>query len=256
MWDPQQYLIYGDQRARPFHDLVARVGAQRPASVVDLGCGPGGLTAGLARRWPEARIVGVDSSPEMIQQARAAEQGHERVEFVHADLRTWAPDGPVDVLLSNATLQWVPGHLALLPRLASFVAPGGWFAFQIPGNFSEPSHTELRDLAALPPWSERLDVTWPFAHTPAEYLNAVLDAGLTAEVWESTYHHLLDGPDDVLEWLRGSALRPVLAQLDDAESAEFVELFRDRLRRAYPAGRHGSILPYRRIFAVTQRPLP
>ncbi|NED99577.1 methyltransferase domain-containing protein [Phytoactinopolyspora halotolerans] len=254
MWDPQQYLVYADQRARPFHDLVDRVDAQDPQVVVDLGCGPGGLTAGLADRWRQARVVGVDSSAEMIERARQYER--DRVEFVQADLRLWTPAEPVDVLLSNATLQWVPGHLELLARLAPYVAPGGWFAFQIPGNFAEPTHVELRDLAASSPWAERLDVTWPYAHDPRDYAEALLDAGLAVDVWETTYHHLLAGPDDVLEWLRGSALRPIVNQLGEADSAAFVEQFRERLHRAYPAGRHGSIMPYRRIFAVAQRPRP
>ncbi len=249
MWDPQQYLIYGDQRGRPFRDLVAQVGAVEPREVVDLGCGPGELTAGLAQRWPQAHIVGVDSSPEMIERARQ----HTGVEFVEADLRTWEPGRPLDVLMSNATLQWVPGHLELLSRLVSFLSPTGWLAFQLPANFDEPSHVELRDLAGTARWSGLLEVTWPAAHPPLAYLAALLDLGLDAEVWESTYYHQLDGPDDVLEWLRGSALRPVLAQLDDTARDEFIEQFRARLHGAYPKGQHGTVLPYRRIFAVARR---
>lgn len=248
MWDPQQYLTFAEQRARPFHDLLAQV---RPDSesvrhVVDLGCGPGGLTAGLARRWPKARIVGVDSSAEMIERART----QTGAEFIQADLRDWIPEQPVDVLLSNATLQWVPEHLDLLPRFASFLAPDGWLAFQLPGNFGEPTHVELRGLAATERWADQLDVTWPSMYDPAVYLDALLGLGLAAEVWETTYLHVLDSTDAVLEWLRGSALRPVLAQLDDASAAEFVQEYRARLHAAYQQGRHGTVLPYRRIFAV------
>ncbi|NED95058.1 methyltransferase domain-containing protein [Phytoactinopolyspora alkaliphila] len=249
MWDPDQYLTFADQRSRPFHDLVAQVRPGPVRHVVDLGCGPGGLTAGLAARWPGARIVGVDSSAEMIERAGR----YHGAEFVHADLRSWEPDGPVDVLLSNATLQWVSGHLGMLARLASFIAAGGWLAFQVPANFGEPSHVELRDLAASPRWAGRLEVTWPAAHEPEEYLDALLDLGLAAEVWETTYHHLLPGPDDVLEWVRGSALRPVLDLLDDDEQAEFTEAYRARLHAAYPVGVHGTLLHYRRVFAVAHR---
>jgi trans-aconitate 2-methyltransferase len=249
MWDPDQYLSFADQRSRPFHDLVEQVRPDVVRRVVDLGCGPGGLTAGLASRWPGARVVGVDSSAEMIERA----QRYPQAEFVHADLREWSPDGPVDVLLSNAALQWVPGHLDLLPRLASFVAPAGWLAFQVPGNFGEPSHVELRDLAASAPWSDRLEVTWPAVHEPAEYQDALLDLGLAVEVWETTYHHLLPSSDAVLEWVRGSALRPILDQLDDDEQAEFTEAYRVRLRAAYPPGAQGSLLRYRRIFAVAHK---
>ena len=137
-WDPDRYLAYADERGRPFLDLIARIDAQSPRTVVDLGCGPGNLTALLAQRWPDADVLGLDSSPEMI--AKASEPG---VRFEVGDLREWVADerGQVDVLVSNATLQWVPGHLELLPRLAERVLPDGWLAFQVPGNFDEPSHT-------------------------------------------------------------------------------------------------------------------
>ncbi|NDL58484.1 methyltransferase domain-containing protein [Phytoactinopolyspora sp. XMNu-373] len=250
MWDPQQYLVFADQRARPFHDLVARVRAEQVGFVADLGCGPGELTAGLAGRWPGARVVGVDSSAAMIQRARE----HSEAEFIQADLREWAPDRPVDVLLSNATLQWVPGHMELLPQLASFVAPGGWFAFQLPGNFGEPAHVQLRELAATPPWNELLDVSWPMAHDPVDYLSTMLDLGFTTEVWETTYLHMLEGPDSVLEWLRGSALGQVVGQLDELRAREFAEQYRARLRGVYPVGPHGTVLRYRRIFVVAHRP--
>lgn len=250
MWDPEQYLTFADQRARPFHDLVAQVHADGVRSVVDLGCGPGGLTAGLTARWPGSRVVGVDSSAEMIARARR----YSEVEFAVADLATWEPDGPVDVLLSNATFQWVPGHVELFPRLTGFLRPGGWFAFQVPGNFAEPTHVELRALAGEARWAGRLDVTWPAVVEPVDYLDALLGLSLEAQVWETTYVHVLPGgPDAVLEWIRGSALRPVLARLGDEEAADFVEEYRERLRVAYPAGPHGSVLPYRRIFAVSRR---
>ncbi|CAA9406843.1 MAG: Trans-aconitate 2-methyltransferase, partial [uncultured Nocardioides sp.] len=137
-WDPDRYLAFADERGRPFADLLARVGAEEPGTVVDLGCGPGNLTALLAARWPGARVVGLDSSAEMIEKARAAGSG---IDYQVADLRGWRPSRPVDVLVSNATLQWVPGHLDLLPGLVEQVAPGGWLAFQVPANFDEPSHT-------------------------------------------------------------------------------------------------------------------
>ncbi|MSZ77590.1 MAG: methyltransferase domain-containing protein, partial [Actinobacteria bacterium] len=137
-WDPERYLTYADERGRPFVELLARVGADDPRRVVDLGCGPGNLTALLARRWPGASVTGLDSSPEMIEAARRDEP---QVDFEVVDLRDWVGDAavaPVDVLVSNATLQWVPGHLDLLPALVARVRPGGWLAFQVPGNFGEP----------------------------------------------------------------------------------------------------------------------
>jgi trans-aconitate 2-methyltransferase len=147
-WDPDRYLVYADERARPFVDLLARVGAESPDQVVDLGCGPGNLTALLAERWRGADVLGIDSSVEMVERARAS--GIDGVRFEVGDVRAWRPAEPVDVLISNATLQWVPGHLDLLPGLVDQVATGGWFAFQVPGNHDEPSHVLLHELAADP----------------------------------------------------------------------------------------------------------
>ena len=156
-WDPERYLTYADERGRPFVELLARVDATDPATVVDLGCGPGNLTALLVERWPAARVVGLDSSAEMIDKARATTPA---VDFRVTDLRDWAAGADqVDVLVSNATLQWVPGHLDLLPDLVARVNPGGWLAFQVPGNFDEPSHTIRADLAAEPAYARALDST-------------------------------------------------------------------------------------------------
>ncbi len=170
-WDPDRYLTYADERGRPFVELLARVGAADPATVVDLGCGPGNLTALLVERWPGARVVGLDSSAEMIEKARATTPA---VDFHVADLRDWATGADqVDVLVSNATLQWVPGHLELLPDLVARVNPGGWLAFQVPGNFDEPSHTIRAELAAQAPYAEHtaaVEVTVPNSHDPAVYL--------------------------------------------------------------------------------------
>jgi trans-aconitate 2-methyltransferase len=154
VWDPAQYLSFASERSRPFFDLAARIGAMDPGHVVDLGCGPGNLTASLAVRWPRAEVVGIDSSAEMI--AAATEHAAERVSFRVEDVTEWKPDQPVDVLISNAVLQWVPSHLDLLPRWAGDLAPGGWLAFQVPGNFDQPSHAVLRELATSTRWRDRL----------------------------------------------------------------------------------------------------
>ena len=148
-WDPERYLRFADERGRPFVELVGRIAADAPRAVVDVGCGPGNLTGLLKQRWRSAHVTGLDSSPEMIATARGRDDG---VTYDVADLRDWRPSTPVDVLVSNATLQWVPDHLALLSSLVEAVRPGGWFAFQVPGNFDEPSHTIRRDLAATPPY--------------------------------------------------------------------------------------------------------
>ncbi|MCW2792736.1 MAG: Trans-aconitate 2-methyltransferase, partial [Nocardioides sp.] len=199
-WDPERYLTYADERGRPFVELLARVGADDPRTVVDLGCGPGNLTSLLASRWPDALIAGLDSSPEMIERARGT---HERITFEVADLREWARSAePVDVLVSNATLQWVPGHLELLPALLDRVRPGGWLAFQVPGNFDEPSHTLRRDLADEAPYAEHTrDVATPASHDPQVYLEALAGLGCTVDAWETTYLHVLTGEEPVFTWV-------------------------------------------------------
>jgi trans-aconitate 2-methyltransferase len=252
LWDPQRYLTYADQRARPFHDLLARVGAVDPATVVDLGCGPGNLTSTLAERWPSARVIGVDSSAEMVAVAREVPS----IEVVGADVRDWRPGGPVDVVISNATLQWVPDHLNLLPRFVGWLAPQGWLAFQVPGNFAEPSHALLRQVADSPRWRDRVGgdrVARPSSPEPADYLAALADLDCVVDVWETTYLHVLPGADAVLDWISGTGLRPVLAALDGAEQAEFRAEYGALLRAAYPARPYGTVLPYRRIFAVGRR---
>jgi trans-aconitate 2-methyltransferase len=251
-WDPAQYLRFSDERARPFHDLVDRVGATAARHVVDIGCGPGTLTALLAQRWPGAIVDGLDCSPDMISAAAPLATG--RLRFAVADAHDWTLPDDVDVLISNATLQWVPEHRSVLQRWAGRLRPDGWLAFQVPGNFDAPSHVLLRQLAADP----RYDVSGALAHhgsvgTPSAYAELLLDAGLQADCWETTYAHVLRGTDPVLEWLRGTGLRPVLAALPAELVAPFEAEFADLLRTAYPPGQHGTLFEFRRIFAVAHR---
>ncbi|HET8664744.1 MAG TPA: trans-aconitate 2-methyltransferase [Nocardioides sp.] len=252
-WDPERYLTYADERGRPFVELVARVGAEAPGAVVDLGCGPGNLTTLLRERWPEADIRGIDASPEMIEKARAVGPS---ITFEVADLRTWVEEvDPVDVLVSNATLQWVPGHLELLPALVSRVRPGGWLAFQVPGNFDEPSHTIRRDLAAEAPYAEHTrGVAVPSSHDPADYLEALAALGCRVDAWEATYLHVLTGDDPVFTWVSGTGARPTLQALPDDLRPAFEEEFRRRLRAAYPEQDGRVILPFRRVFVVAECP--
>jgi trans-aconitate 2-methyltransferase len=248
-WDPERYLAYADERGRPFVELLARIDVARPDDVVDLGCGPGNLTALLRARWPEARIRGLDSSTEMIDRAREAEPG---IAFEVADLRDWAAgDDTVDVLVSNATLQWVPEHLDLLAVLAGHVRPGGWFAFQVPGNFGEPSHTIRTDLAAEPPYDVHTrGVDVPSSHDPAVYLEVLTAAGMNVDAWETTYLHVLSGPDPVFTWVSGTGARPTLQALPDDLRPGFEAEFKLRLRAAYPERDGRVVLPFRRVFVV------
>jgi trans-aconitate 2-methyltransferase len=252
-WDPAGYLRFGDERARPFTDLLARVGAREPRTVVDLGCGEGALTASLAERWPGARVTGVDSSPEMLA-AAAAHAFPGRVGFAAGDVQDWQPEGPVDVLVTNAVLHWVPGHPDLLRRWAGQLAPGGWLALQVPGNFRAPTHALLAGLCRSPRWAPLVGDAAPAEDAvldPAGYLEVLSGAGLRVEAWETTYLHVLQGEEPVLGWVRSTVLRPVLARLEEDDAAELTAEYAAALRAAYPRRPDGTtLLPFRRVFAV------
>lgn len=260
-WDPAQYLRHADHRARPFADLLARVPglpAEQAPRIADLGCGPGNVTAVLADRWPAARITGYDNSPEMLDRAVTEHEGPTpgggRLDFAHADVRTWAPAQPYDLIVSNATLQWVPGHVERFADWIAGLAPGGTLAFQVPGNFGAPSHQLMRELAHSTGLGDLLRHD-DAVLTPETYLEHLTALGCTADVWETTYVHLLTGEDPVLDWVKGTGLRPVLTALaDDPEARDdFVHRYRDALRKAYPPGPHGTPFPFRRIFAVARK---
>src|SRR6266571_1592812 len=238
MWVPGQYQRFAGERARPFFELLARVGAAEPRLVADLGCGPGDLTATLAVRWPSAQVVGVDSSPEMIQAAVGQ-----------------AAVGAAGVIVSNAALQWVPDHLRVVSGWPGMLADGGWLAFQVPGNFDQPSHQILAALACSSRWRPLLrDVRLNRqAAQPGEYLALLAAAGCEVDAWETTYLHVLQGTDPVLQWYRGTGLRPVLAALDPAAAQDFLAEYGARAREAYPAAPYGTVLPFRRVFVVAQR---
>ena len=262
-WDPTTYLSYADERTRPFVELLARVPdphGRAVASVVDLGCGPGHLTALLARRWPGATVHGVDASAEMIASARDRVGGPgEGVTYEVADLRDWLAAPPAgeetDVLVSNATLQWLPDPLSLLPRMVARVAPGGTLAIGVPANFDEPSHVLRRELAAEEPFVAHTgEVNSPWSPGAAAYLEALTGLGCEVDAWETTYLHVLEGPDAVFEWISGTGARPTLQALPAGLREEFADELRRRLRAAYPPRGGRVVLPFRRAFAVARVP--
>lgn len=252
MWNPDVYLTYADHRGRPFFDLLSRVNSRRPRRIVDLGCGPGNLTETLAVRWPDAAIEAWDSSPEMV--AAARERG---VDAQVGDVRDWAPASDTDVVVSNATLHWVPEHPQLLVRWAGQLGADSWIAFQVPGNFDAPSHQAVRDLVRQPDWSDLLR-DFPFeksevVKTAAGYAGLLTDAGCTVDAWETTYVHELAGENPVLEWIHGTALRPVRAALSDSQWEQFRAELIPLLDAAYPVRPDGmTFFPFRRIFVVAQ----
>lgn len=275
LWEPAQYVQFGDFRDRPFFDLTARITAAAPSSVVDLGCGPGNLTATLAQRWPSAHVEGLDSSAEMIAAAReqvrmfdaGAHPGADvppgggpgpgsRLSFAMADIAGWAPTAETDVVVSNAALQWVPGHRELMAGWLAGLRPGAWLAVQVPGNFGAPSHTIMRELAASARWRDRLDGVLRHEDAvgePAQYQELFLRGGARVDVWETTYSQLLQGENPVVDWVRGTGLRPVLAALGPVASAEFEQQYAALVRDAYPATEFGTNFEFRRIFMVGEK---
>ena len=251
-WDPEHYGTYADERSRPYGDLVRRIAASEVRRVVDLGCGSGELTASLRRRWPTAEIVGVDSSPAMINHARSLRTDDD-IRFLERDLRDWRPGHGIDVMISNAALQWVPEHRGLLPDLVDRLTAGGWLAFQVPGNFGEPSHVLLHEVADSEPYAAHTaGLLRPASAEPGDYLADLVALGCTVDVWETTYLHVLTGEDAVFTWISATGARPVLAALPDDLRPGFEEEYKTRLLEAYPEQPYGTVLPFRRIFVVAR----
>jgi trans-aconitate 2-methyltransferase len=252
MWNPDVYLAFADHRGRPFFDLVNRVRAESPRRVVDLGCGPGNLTETLAARWPDAVIEAWDNSPEMAESAR--ERG---VDAQVGDVRTWEPKPDTDVVVSNATLHWVPEHAELLRRWAAELAPGSWLAVQMPGNFQSPSHESVRVVSRREPFANQLR-DMPFREgkvvdSPAVYAAMLTDAGCRVDAWETVYIHELTGEHPVLDWITGTALRPVIDRLSDEAWQQFRQQLIPLLDDAYPRRADGrTFFPFRRVFVVAQ----
>jgi trans-aconitate 2-methyltransferase len=255
-WDPAQYERFAEERARPFTDLVAQIPTARARDVVDLGCGPGTMTATLRERWPGAHVHGIDSSTDMI--AAAQRHATDRLTFEETDILDWVPErASYDVIVSNATLQWLPEHVDLLPAWVRALRRGGSLAFQVPAPGSAGAGQVFRAVANAPRWSDRLarvaTASGPQGRspvrTPTEYVELLAPHG-TVNVWETTYSHVLDGPDPVLEWFAGTGLRPYLDALDEVDRPDFVADIAKGLREQYPQRPFGTILPFRRIFAV------
>jgi trans-aconitate 2-methyltransferase len=254
VWNPDVYLAFADHRGRPFYDLLARVGAQTPRRVVDLGCGPGNLTATLAQRWPDAALEALDSSPEMVAAAKARGIDAEVV-----DAGDWSPRPDTDVLVSNAVLQWIPNHRELLQRWVAALPEGAWLAFQVPGNFDSPSHRAVREVARREPFADALaDFAFregKVVEDPAGYAALLTAEGCAVDAWETTYLHQLSGPTPVLDWITGTALTDVRARLTDDAWEQYRQQIIPVLAQAYPPQPDGTtFFPFRRIFVVAQVP--
>lgn len=250
-WNPELYARFADERLRPVLDLLARVPLDAPRTIVDLGCGAGASTKPLVARWPGAQVLGIDTSPAMIDEARAKVPG---ATFAIADVATWTPTPPVDLLFSNATLQWLPDHATLLPRLMALLAPGGVLAVQMPDNLDEPSHALMRTIAAEAPFAETLrEAAGKRTKLPgfeATY-DRLASRAARVEIWRTTYVHPLAGPDKIIEMLSSTGLRSFLDPLDADLRREFLARYGARLAEAYPACADGRVLfRFPRLFWV------
>jgi trans-aconitate 2-methyltransferase len=253
-WSAEQYLRFESERTRPCRDLVAAIALSSAHRIIDLGCGPGNSTAVLATRWPEADLTGLDSSEEMIAAARRDAPGRR---FITADIAAWKGETPFDLIFSNAAFQWVPGHAELYRKLFVQVASGGAMATQVPSNFEAPVHTALLALAALPTW-QRYFPSIPkwYVHPPAFYFDVLAPVATRLDIWETTYIHVLANADAIVEWYKGTGLRPFLDALPDAERKGFLEEYRRAIVSAYPAQSEGRVLfPFRRLFVIAYKSL-
>lgn len=254
MWDPEQYERFRAERSRPFFDLLTRIPDRSYKTIVDLGCGTGDLTSILGEHWPEAQVLGVDNSTEMLKAAEKVEHS-DRVDFTPGDILTWRPAAPQDLVVSNATFQWIPDSAALVKQVTSYLSPKGVLAVQMPDNSASPSQVLLRELESDPRWSEKLrgrvrqDAVPPLSR----WLDLLWAQQLHVDAWECVYLHVLDGDDAVLEWMKGTTLRPVLKALGDGEREAFLSAYRDKLAAAYPKGPSGTVFPFRRLFFIARK---
>ena len=253
-WSARQYLKFEDDRTRPSRDLLAQVPFQEAHRVVDLGCGPGNSTELLFERFPQAEVIGLDSSPDMLRQARGRLP---QCEFMQADLATWSPDEPVDLLFGNAVFQWVPEHTGVLSRLLQALPTGGALAVQMPDNTDQPALSLMREVARTGPFAGHFGLANAARNDlprPEEYYDLLRPLCSHLDVWHTIYNHVLAGPEAIVEWFKGSALRPFINALDEDTRARFLATYTAQIADAYPARFDGQVLlRFPRLFILAVR---
>jgi trans-aconitate 2-methyltransferase len=251
-WSPSTYLQFEDERTRPARDLLAQVNVEQPRKIVDMGCGPGNSTELLAVRYPEAKVVGLDSSPNMLAEARLRLP---RAEFELADARTWVPEPQTDLVFANAIYQWVPDHLTVLPKVLAALEPGAVLAMQMPDNMAEPTHRLMRDVAAAGPWAERLKDAAREPLPPVRtYYDALKPYASRLDIWHTIYNHVLADAAAIVEWVTSTGLRPFIDPLGEAERGAFLAAYLKRIAEAFPPTVDGKVLlRFPRLFIVAQR---
>lgn len=249
-WDASLYLRFGDERTRPALDLAAHVAVENPGTVADLGCGPGNSTQVLRNRWPKASVIGLDNSADMIAAARKAYPEHD---WSEVDIADWSPGRPIDVVFSNAVLQWLGDHETLVPRLFGNVASGGALAFQVPADSYSPVRHLIDEIADDPAWADRMGEAKGALtmHEPGFYYDVLCGRARSVDIWETEYKHVMDGPAAIVEWISSTGLRPFFAPLSADEQARFSAMLTERVAVTYERRRDGRVLfPFRRIFVV------
>jgi trans-aconitate 2-methyltransferase len=253
-WSAKQYVAFESERTRPVRDLLAAVPTTDVRRAVDIGCGPGNSTELLIARYPDAEVTALDSSPDMLDAARTRLPG---IRIEQVDIDRWDDEGPFDVILANAVLQWLPDHARLFPRLIAKLAPGGSLAVQMPDNLDESAHRLMREVAAYGSWQKKLaDKVSRRAprQTPEWYYGALYRSCSMVDVWRTTYHHALPGAAAVVEWFKGSGLRPFLDALDEDEQTQYLARYQAAIAQAYPVFDDGTmLLPFPRLFVVATR---
>jgi trans-aconitate 2-methyltransferase len=250
-WNADLYLQYANERTQPSIDLTTRIQLENPRQIIDLGCGPGNSTAVLRGRWPAANIVGLDNSPAMIAKARA---DFPDGAWELAEIPAWRPDRRFDLVFSNAALHWVPDHATVIPHLFAQVAPGGALAVQMPAHLESPVHRAMLEIADDPEWQARTAPAKGLVHveTPEFYYDLLCRAAARIDLWVTTYEHVMAAPEAIIEWIRGTGLRPFLEALStDDQRARFTTKLLERAAVEYPSRSDGKVIfPFRRLFFV------